>query len=109
MEKFIFESEGELFAQDENLLFLWHVIKGFFSLLPLSSHCLLPISTTRTHTKANTSPQPKKTNPVFMLLLSLSPSGLLLLLRPSVVLLFSLHGIASQVASSEQYVVPFQL
>lgn len=44
-----------------------------------------------------------------MLLLSLSPSGLLSLLWPSVVLLFSLHGIASQVATSEQYVVPFQL
>lgn len=84
----------------------------FFMASFLSFHFILPPPAnfyyTHTH-KSKHVPQPKKTNPVFMLLLSLSPSGLLSLLWPSVVLLFSLHGIASQVATSEQYVVPFQL
>lgn len=55
VEKFIFESEGELLAQDENLLFLWHLFSP-----STSSYHLLPISTTRTHTKANMSPSLKK-------------------------------------------------
>lgn len=44
-------------------------------------------------------PQSKKLG-VFILLLSLSPSGLLLLLCPGGVLLFSLGGVASQIAAS---------
>lgn len=55
-----------------------------------------------THAQKQTCPPNlKKPKPaVFILLLSLSPSVLLLLLWPSVVLLFSLHGIASQIATS---------
>lgn len=42
-------------------LFLWHLTKGWFSLLQLSSHHLLPISTTCTRTKADMPPNLKKT------------------------------------------------
>lgn len=90
--EFIFESEGKLLAQDENLLVFMAPYQRCFPFLQLSSHCLLPICTTRTCTKANV--HLKKPKPgVFILLLSLTPSVLLLLLWPSVVLLSSLHGI----------------
>lgn len=57
---------------------------------------------THTHTQKQTHP-PNLKKPklgVFILLLSRSPSVLLLLLWPSVVLLFSLRGIASRIATS---------
>lgn len=94
--------KASCFLKMKIYLFLWHLIRGCFPFLQLSSHHLLPICTTCTCTKANMPPQPKKTPKpaVFVLLVSLSPSVLLLLLWPSVVLLFSLHGITSQIATS---------
>lgn len=78
---------------------LWHLISSS----PSTFFPPPPANFYSTHTyicvKANMPPQSKKLG-VFILLLSLSPSGLLLLLCPGGVLLFSLGGVASQIAAS---------
>lgn len=92
-------------VQDENLL----VFKASYPYqrLLFSPSTFIPpppanFYYTHTHTQKQTHP-PNLKKPklgVFILLLSRSPSVLLLLLWPSVVLLFSLRGIASQIATS---------
>lgn len=74
-----------------------------FNFLPTAS-CQFLLHT-HTHTyiyawKQTCPPRLKNKLGVFILLLSLSPSGLLLLLCPGGVLLFSLGGVASQIAAS---------
>lgn len=81
--------------------FLWHLINS-----SPSTFCPPPPANfyyTHTHIyawKQTCPPSLKNKLRVFILLLSLSPSGLLLLLCPGVVLLFSLRGVASQIAAS---------
>ena len=102
MERFIFEGEGKLLTQNENLL----VFMASYQRLLFSPSTFIPpppanFYYTHMHKSKHAPPQSKRPKPgVFILLLSLSPSVLLLLLWPSVVLLFSLHGIASQIATS---------
>lgn len=97
-----FWSEGKLLAKDENVL----VFLASYQRLLFSPSMFIPpppASFYYMHTdKSKHATQPKKNSKpgVFILLLSLSPSVLLLLLWPRAVLLFSLHGIVSQIATS---------